>query len=279
MKRVRIVTDSTSDIPPEMAEKWGVEIVPCYIHFGTEGYLDRLELSRPQFYQRLATDEETPTTSAPPSGLFAEVYRKLADDSAGILSLHPPDSLSALRQSALNGWDLIERDVPFRALDSGQITMGLGWLVIRAAQAAAEGVDLEGIESLVNALRSRVHVYAALDTVKYLHRSGRVGWAQGAIGRLLRIRPMLKVYQGEILSLGYSRTQGKTMEALASYARELGQVKGIAVLHSNAPALAARFREMIAPLELPEPIHSINITPTLGTHVGPNGLGFAAIQS
>jgi DegV family protein with EDD domain len=279
VKQVYIVTDSTSDIPLDLAEKWQVGIVPCYIQFGTESYLDRVELPRAEFYQRLEAATNLPTTSAPPSGLFAEVYRKLLDKASGIISLHPPDHLSALRQSALNGWDLLESELPFRAIDTGQITMGLGWLTLRAAQAAAEGADLDRIVELIDQLRSRTIVYAVLDTMKYLHRSGRVGWAQGAIGRLLRIRPMLKVFEGQILSLGYSRTQGKTMEALLDQLRGLGQVENMAILHSNAPALAERFRELIDPLQLPEPILSINITPVLGTHVGPSGIGFAAVET
>jgi DegV family protein with EDD domain len=279
MKPVRIVTDSTSDLPPELAEKWQIEIVPCYIHFGTESLLDQVELPRAEFYRRLEAEERLPTTSAPPSGMFADIYRRLVEQASGVISLHPPDSLSALRQSALNGWELVNSALPYRAVDSGQITMGLGWLVMRAAQAAAAGKDMDQIASLIDGLRRRVSVYAALDTIKYLHRSGRVGWARGALGRLLRIRPMLKVFEGQIVSLGFSRTQGKTMEALVDHLRNLGPLEQIAILHSNAPALAERFKELIAPLQLPEPILSLNITPTLGTHVGPNGLGFAAVQS
>jgi DegV family protein with EDD domain len=279
MRQVRIVTDSTSDVPPELAEKWQVEVVPCYIHFGTESYLDRLELPRSEFYRRLETEPNLPTTSAPPSGLFAETYQKLVDGASGIISLHPPDQLSALRQSALNGWDLLQSKLPFRAIDSGQISMGMGWLVIRAAQAAAKGCDIDEIITMIDRLRSCVQVYAALDTIKYLQRSGRVGWTRGTIGRLLRIRPMLKVFEGQVLSLGYSRTHSKTMEVLVDHVRSLGQLDNMAVLHSNAPALAERFKELIAPLDLPEPLLSINITPILGTHVGPNGLGFAAVQS
>lgn len=279
MKPVRIVTDSTSDLPPELAAQWNIDVVPCYIHFGTESYLDDVELTRPDFYRRLEADPNPPTTSAPPSGLFAQVYRPLVDKASGIISIHPPDHLSALRQSALNGWDLVQSQLPFRALDGGQITMGLGWLVVRAAQAAAAGHGVDAIEAMINQLRTRAHVYAALDTIKYLHRSGRVGWARGAIGRLLRIRPMLRVFDGQILSLGYSRTQGKTIEALTDHIRNLGQLEHLAVLHSNAPALAERFKELISPLQLPQPVLSINITPVLGTHVGPNGLGFAAVQS
>jgi DegV family protein with EDD domain len=279
MKHVRIVTDSTSDLPPDLAEELNVQVVPCYIHFGTESYLDRLELPRSEFYRRLETEPELPTTSAPPSGLFAEAYQEVLNGASGIISLHPPDQLSALRQSALNGWDLLQSNLPFLAIDSGQITMGLGWLVVRAAQVAAKGCELDEIVSIINQLRSRVTVFAALDTIRYLQRSGRVGWARGTIGRLLRIRPMLEVFQGQVLSLGYSRTHGKTMEALVDHLRGLGRLENLAILHSNAPAMAERFKELMAPLDLPEPVISINITPILGTHVGPNGLGFAAVQS
>lgn len=278
MGRVCVVTDSTSDLPLALAEEWGITVVPCYVNFGTESYLDQVELTRSEFYHRLVSGPVHPTTAAPPSGLFAEAYKALLDKASGIISIHPPDRLSALRQSALNGWQLLKSSIPYRALDGGQLSIGLGWLAERAAKAAVDGADMDSVADLVGNLCKRVTIFAALESVEYLRRSGRVGWAQGTIGKLLRVRPLLRVHQGALDSLGYVRTQGNAMGKLVACVQGLGKLDSLAVLHSDAPELAARFIRFLADHSLPEPAHIINITPVLGCHVGPRGLGLAAIQ-
>jgi DegV family protein with EDD domain len=279
MDTIRVVTDSTSDIPEELAESLGIEVVPCYINFGDESFLDQVELSRDDFYHRLASSPTHPTTAAPPPGLFAEAYQRALKKASGIVSIHPPDRLSALRQSAMNGWRLLQSDLPYLALDAGQLSMGLGWVAVQAAQAAAEGATMTAIEELVASLYNRVHLYAALETVEYLQRSGRVGWAQGAIGKLLRVRPLIKLFQGYVSSEGYVRTRMKAIEGLLSRVRQLGELGTLTVLHTDSPALAERFRQRLVELPLPEPFLTINATPILGTHVGPNAVGFVAIQT
>jgi DegV family protein with EDD domain len=278
MSQIRVVTDSTSDIPPEMAEELGISVIPCYINFGAESFLDQVELSRSEFYRLLTTNPAHPTTAAPPPGMFAEVYRELLDRASGIVSIHPSDHLSALRQSALNGWDMVNGEIPFRALDAGQISMGLGWIAVRAAQAAAAGESMASIEALVTDLRKRVHLIAALDTIEYLQRSGRVGWARGAIGKLLRVRPVIKLYQGDVTSEGYVRTRKSAFKQLSQYLEALGELECLTILHSNAPQLADQFQGYLAQLPLPKPTLTINATPILGTHVGPDGVGFVAIK-
>jgi len=278
MDRIYIVTDSTADIPPATAKEWDIHIVPCYINFGSQSFLDEVELSRAEFYRRLVSDPEHPTTSAPPSGLFARVYREILDKATGIVSLHPPDHLTALRQSALNGWEMVKGKIPYSALDAGQLSMGLGWIVIRAAQAAADGADMTAIKQLVAGLRGRAQVFAALDTIEFLRRSGRVGWARGAIGKILRIRPLIQLYQGQIFSRGYTRTRRSALERLLDHIQSLGELECLTVLHSNAPDLADEFRQRLAKLSLPGPILTASVTPVLGTHVGPGGVGFAAVQ-
>ena len=278
MSQVCIVTDSTSDILPEMAAEWGIRVVPCYINFGAESFLDQIELSRVEFYRRLVSDPAHPKTAAPPPGLFANTYRELLDGTSGIISIHTSDRLSALRQSALNGWNLVQAKLPFRALDAGQLSMGLGWIVVRAARAAAAGASMVEIEKLVTDLRRRVHLLAALDTVEFLRRSGRVGWARGAIGKLLRVRPLIKLYLGEVCSEGYVRTRKRGIEQLVIRLKELGEIECLTTLHTNAPQLADQFQQRLAQLSLPESILTVNATPILGTHVGPGGVGFVAIQ-
>ncbi len=280
MSRFGIVTDSTSDIPPELAEEWDIHVVPCYINFGTDSYLDQVEMSRSEFYERLASGRGCPTTAAPPAGMFAEVYQRLLSTASGIISIHPPDQLSALRQAALNGWDLVKGPAArsFRALDAGQLSMGLGWIVVRAAQAARAGADMAAIEKLVADLRNRVHLVAALDTVRYLRLSGRVGWARGTIGKFLRLRPLLRIFQGRITSLGYTRTRASSIERLIVHLRQLGELESVTTIYTQIPEIVDQFHQRLGELQLPEPVLTVNVTPILGTHVGPGGVGFVAIQ-
>ena len=277
MGGIHIVTDSTSDIPPALAEEWNIRVIPCYVNFGAESLLDQVELSRPEFYRRLQSDTSHPTTAAPPPGMFARVYRELLETASGIVSIHPPDKLTALRQSALNGWSLVKSKTPFRALDAGQVSMGLGWISVMAARAAAEGANMDAIEDLVANLRSRVRLFAALDTIEFLRRSGRVGWAQGTIGKFLSIRPLIKLSAGVLSSQGYVRTRNRGIQRLIPLIEALGHLESLTVLHSNALNLAEGLKQSLPPLSLREPILTINVTPVLGTHVGPNGLGFVAI--
>jgi DegV family protein with EDD domain len=279
MDTIRVVTDSTSDIPQDLAEALNIEVVPCYINFADESFLDQVELSRDDFYGRLVSSSIHPTTAAPPPGLFAEAYRRAIKTASGIVSIHPPDRLSALRQSAINGWNLLKSDIPYLALDAGQLSMGLGWVAVKAAQAAAEDATMNVIEELVASLYERVHLFAALDSVTYLQRSGRVGWARGAIGKLLRVRPLIKLFQGSVSSEGYVRTRKKAIEGLLSRVRRLGELGTLTVLHTNSPELAEQFRQSLAALPVPEPSLTINATPVLGTHVGPDAVGFVAIQT
>lgn len=278
MGSIGVVTDSTSDIPAEMAAALGVRVVPCFINFGGESFLDQVELSRDEFYRRLATEPVLPTTAAPPPGLFAEAYETLLPKASAVISIHPADHLSALRQSALKGWEMVRARVPFQAVDAGQLSMGLGWIVIRAAQAAAAGASLQSVERLVTDLRERVHLFAALDTVEYLARSGRVGWARAAIGRLLKVRPVLRLFQGQVTSEGYVRTRRNALDGLVAHAKALGELECLSILHTNAPQYADQLRLLLGEQPAREPILTINATPVLGTHVGPDAVGLVAIQ-
>ncbi len=171
-----------------MAAEWGIRVIPCYINFADESLLDQVQLSRDEFYQRLIAAPVPPTTAAPPPGLFAEAYRELLDRASAIVSIHPSDHLSGLRQSAINGWDWSRPRSPTgRGRRSAQHGVGM--------DRPSGGAGGRCWRLLVGPRRAdrrsprRVHLYAALDTVEYLQRSGRVGWAQGTIGRLCGSAP------------------------------------------------------------------------------------------
>jgi DegV family protein with EDD domain len=273
---VKIVTDSTADIPEELSAELGITIVPCNVHFGLETYRDGIELSKEEFYTRLKTSPTLPTTSAPAAGLFEATYRKLASETDQILSIHLASALSAIYNSACLGAEAIS-DAEIALIDSGQASMGLGWLVIAAARAAQEGQSLAQIVALVEDIMPRVRVFAALDTLEYLQKGGRVGKTVAVLGALLNIKPLVEVRDSAVLPLERVRTRRRSIQRLIELAAELGPLEELAVLHSNAPGKARRLAEEISFLHPLERILIAEVGVIIGTHAGPNGLGVACV--
>jgi DegV family protein with EDD domain len=273
---VKIVTDSTADIPEELAAELEITVVPCNVHFGLETYRDGLDLSKKEFYARLQTSPTLPTTSAPAAGLFEATYRKLASETDQILSIHLASALSAICNSAYLGAETIP-GFELALIDSGQASMGLGWLVIAAARAAQEGQSLAQIVALVEDMMPRVRVFAALDTLEYLQKGGRVGKAVAVLGTLLNIKPLLEIRDSAVLPLERVRTRRRSIQRLIELTAELGPLEELAVLHSNAPQEAQRLAEEISFLHPLERILIAEVGVIIGTHAGPNGLGVACL--
>jgi len=274
--KIKVVTDSTADIPEELAAELEITIVPCNVHFGLETYRDGIELSKEEFYIKLKTSPTLPTTSAPAAGLFEATYRKLASETDQVLSIHLASALSAIYNSACLGAEAIS-DVEIVLIDSGQASMGLGWLVIAAAQAAQEGQPLAQIVALVEDMRPRVRLFAALDTLEYLRKGGRVGKAVAVLGTLFNIKPLVEVRDSAVLPLERVRTRRRSVQRLIELVAELGPLEELAVLHSNAPQEAQRLAEEISFLHPLERILIAEVGVIIGTHAGPNGLGMACV--
>jgi DegV family protein with EDD domain len=276
MGKVKVVTDSTADIPEELAAELEITIVPCNVHFGLETYRDGIELSKEEFYTKLKTSPILPTTSAPAAGLFEITYRELASETDQILSIHLASALSAIYNSAYLGAKAVS-GVEITLIDSGQVSMGLGWLVISAAQAAQEGQPLAQIVALVEDTRPRVRVFAALDTLEYLRKGGRVGKTVAALGTLLNIKPLVEVRDSAVLPLERVRTRRRSIQRLIELVAELGPLEELAVLHTNALQEAQRLAEEISFLHPLERILIVEAGVIIGTHAGPNGLGVACV--
>jgi DegV family protein with EDD domain len=277
---IKVVTDSTSDIPPELAEEYGITVLPSYVNVGSESYLDLVELSREEFYRQLPTWDQPPTTAAPATGTFTAAYERLAEEGAtAILSIHLASSLSGMLNAARLGAQATER-VPVTLFDSQQISMGLGLLALSAAKAAASGASMSEIVALLDDLVPRTHIFAALDTLTYLRRSGRVSWAEFGVGTILRIKPLLHVHQGNVDSLERVRTHSRAIDHLIQHVADLGSLQEIALLHAANPdgveTLRAQARHLFP--EGTEPV-AVEVTPTIGSHVGPGALGFALITA
>lgn len=272
---IAIVTDSTCDIPYDLVEQHRLHVVPNLLVLDGESVEDGRSFSRQDFYRRLPAMRTLPTTATASSGTYLALYEKLLHHGfEQILSIHASALLSGILNAASAAAQAFGRRV--RVIDSQNVTLGLGFQVLAAAEAVAQGLPLEGVLERLENVRRRVRVVAMLDTLEYIRRSGRVSWARAGLGALLNIRPFVEVRNGLIHRLGEVRTRSKGIARMLELLRNLGPLERLAILHTNAEADARQILESLAP-RLPTPPLLVNVTTVIGTHVGPNGLGFAAV--
>jgi DegV family protein with EDD domain len=272
---VAIVTDSACDLPPEIAEQLQIHVIPNVLVIEGQSFLDGREISRQEFYERLPQMKNVPSTAAPSPGTFQALYERLFQQGyQQIISIHVPGALSAIFSVASLAAQSFDGRV--KVIDSGMITLGLGFQAIAAAEEAAKGYPLENILPEIESVRQRVHVVAMLDSLEYVRRSGRVSWAQARIGSLLDIKPFLRVHEGNVFRLGEARTRRKGIERLLQMLLDLGPLQRLAVLHTNAEEDALLFLQQVKNEINTSPL-LVNVTTVIGTHVGPKGLGYAAV--
>lgn len=276
---IRVVTDSNCDLPEKVAQEYGIVVVPLYINVGADSYVDGVDMSREEFYEGLPSFKSHPTTSAPAPGKFVEAYRRLAAEGAtDILSIHISVSLSAVTNSARLAAEDADL-VPVTILDSGNLTLGTGLLALKAAQAAREGRSLAEIVALLEDQILRTYCFAALDTLEFLRRSGRLTRFQSALGSVLKVKPLLKMHNSNI-DMERVRTRKRAIERVIELTGELGALEELALVHTHAPENAEELRRQAPSLFPPgKRILSAEVTPVIGAHIGPGAVGFVAIQA
>lgn len=276
--KLGIVTDSTSDLPGYLIEQHEIQVVPTVLVLEGREYKDGIGISREEFYARLPSLQTHPTTAAPSIGDFLSPYRTLLDSGCDhILSIHAASQLTAIFNIAKQAAGNFPGKVT--VVDSGSLSMGLGFQVLAAAETGDLGLKaaLEAAESA----RKRLQVKAALDTLEYLKRSGRVPGVVANLGGLLSIKPMIELRDGEVKAIGAVRTTALVDEKILNFALEVGEMERLAILHTNAEPRARNLLDELmerARKSVPREILLVNITAVIGTHLGPNGLGFAAIK-
>jgi DegV family protein with EDD domain len=273
---VRIVTDSTCDLPTEIIARYGIRVVPLYINVGKQGFLDGIDITREEFYQKLPAFPEHPTTAAPTPQKFHELYDELANEGAtDVLSIHISVKLSAVADVArLAAQETTS--VPVTVFDSRQLSLGTGFLVEKAAILAAEGRSLSEITSSLNEQIKRSHVFAALDTLEFLRRSGRMNGVVAGLGSFLQLKPILTMYDGKPDAVRV-RTRSRATERLLDLLRGAGALERVAIVHTHASDRVAELREKAAHLLPQDGIMAVDITPVIGAHIGPGAVGFAAV--
>lgn len=272
---IAIVTDSTADIPDELLTQYEIHMVNNYIIIEGKSFEDRKDISREEFYTALPKMKVFPTTATAPSGIYQALYEQLLSQGKEyILSIHVSGRLSGILNAASAAANSFVNRV--KVIDSLNVSMGLGFQVLAAAEAVRQGASVEAIPSMLDELRKRIKLVAMLDTVEYLHRSGRVSWAKARLGELLRIKPFVEVLNGQVLSLGETRTYQKGLTRIVEIIRRISPIEKLAILHTNAENRAHQLLEEIKDI-LPTQVLTVNVTSVIGSHVGPNGLGFTAI--
>jgi DegV family protein with EDD domain len=278
---VRIVTDSTSDIPQEKAQALGITIVPLTVFFGEEAYLDGIELANAGFYEKLQTSKVSPRTSQPPPAAFQEAYRQLINEGAdAILSVHVSAKLSGTYQSACTGRDTLPdgvKKIPIDIIDSEAVSLAMGVAIMHAAEEAQQGASFEEIKAHLLDELSRTRILFVLDTLEYLKRGGRVGGARALLGNLLSVKPVLSIKNGVVVAVEQPRTRSKAYGRIAQMLREMEKPEQFTIVESDsevgqqlAQAVKQTFPESGA-------IPTYKLGAVVGTYAGPGTAGIAFV--
>jgi len=276
--KIRIVTDSTCDLPEQTVSRHKISVIPLHINQGYNSFRDGVDLSREEFYTLLPEYKPAPSTAAPSPEVFRQQYEQLANEGAqSILSIHISESLSATVNSARMAAEQFKR-IPVTVLDSTQLSLGLGFIVEKAAQMAELDHKMEEILDNLHELMKRAYVFASLKTLEYLRRSGRMHFAMARLGEILQIKPLLYMNQGEPTA-HRARTQSRATERLFEWLTQYAPYERLAIvhagIHAEAEAMRERVREFLPDGEIP----IMQITPVLGAHLGIGALGFACVSS
>ena len=278
---IKIVTDSTSDLPHDLARELDITIIPLKVIFGTDEYRDGVDISTDEFFERLtAKGSVLPTTSQPSVGEFIEVYERLAQDADGIVSIHISAKVSGTYIAAIQATQQAKVSCPIEVIDSLQASMGLGMVAIAAAKPANQGADLEEVVRVTQSAVGRCHILGLLDTLEYLEKGGRIGKARAFMGTLLKIKPLLTIRDGEAQELAKERTKTRGLARLQQIARDFAPLEELCVLYTTNPSDADMLMENLKDL-LPEGKKPFlgRMGSVFGTYVGPGCVGIGLLRA
>ncbi len=277
--KIKIVTDSTSDLPGEIAREMNIDVVPAYININGESFLDGVNLSRQEFYTRLPEYPQSPTTAAPGLAAFVEAYEKAADDGAqAIISIHVAETLSSTINAARQAKELFSR-IPVWVVDSGQVSLGLGLQALEAAKSVIQNVEIEEIFKILADFRQRTYLYAVMDTLEFLRRSGRVARYRAILGSMLKIKPIIS-FHDSLIKMEMAVTTARAFKRVQEIVATLAPLESISFVHTLAQSKVDEMQQLLQdfiPRSLKIMTHEV--TPAIGAHVGPGAAGVICIRS
>ena len=275
---VRIVTDSTSDIPAPLASELGISVVPLSVIFGDEVFREGIEITHDLFYDKLVRSKVLPTTSAPSVGDFLEVYERVLKETDEIVSIHLSSKLSATYNNACQAAkQLVDKGAHIEVLDSLSVSFGLLFMSAAAARAARNGAGFEEIRKIVDQMIPRAHVYVVLDTLEYVRRGGRIGRARAFLGAVLKVKPILSFEGGEVNPEERVRTKALAMERLLQIATSY-RIKQAGIGYSTNPQEADDLKHRLEAMVPGIDIQIVRLGPVLGVHGGPGTLGIGVLE-
>ncbi len=276
---IRLVTDSTADIPQDQAKSDEIVVVPLTVFFGEEAYLDGVDLDNESFYKKLQESKDLPRTSQPSPAAFQEAFKKLIDEGAdAIISVHLSSKLSGTYQSACTARDTLQeavRKIPIEIIDSKNISIAMSRSIMRAAQAAKEGLPLEEIKANILDELSRTRILCVLDTLEYVKRGGRIGGARAFLGNMLSVKPIISLKDGEVIPLEQPRTRNKAYARVAELLSGMGPIEHVSIAESSG-GVAEQLAQYVRTVYTGDlPMYKLGAT--LGTHTGPGTAAIAAV--
>ncbi len=275
---VRIVTDSTSDLPREVVNELAIEVIPLNVHFEMDTFRDGLDMQPEQFYHRLLTSPTLPKTSAPSPGLFQDCYKRLAGENEDIVSIHISSKLSGTYEAALTGKQDIMKTCNIEVIDSESASMGLGLIVITAAKLAREGASFNEVINTVRDSIKKVNIAAALDTLEFLQKGGRIGKAEAWLGSILSVKPIISMAEGEVIPFERVRTRAKAMERMYQFLEQHLPARELAIVYSTDVSEANKVIKHVKVISPQQSVFLSQFGPVLGTYVGPDSLGIITLN-
>jgi len=275
---VKVVTDSCSDITPQLAQELGITVVPLYVQFGNETYRDNVDLTTEGFYYELKESKIHPTTATATPADFAKVFTKLAEETKEILTITLSEKFSGTYTAALQGKATVSKDCRIEVIDSKAGAGAQMLLVISAAKMAQSGANLDQIVDWVWRALPRVHIRMSFDTLEYLRRGGRIGKAQTFLGSLLKVNPVVGIKSGATFPIARPRNRAQAMDFLVNFVKGFSDIEAVAIEDATTPddlqTLAERLKDVVPP----ERIYRSKVSPVIGTHVGPHVLAVAVLE-
>ncbi len=276
---VRIATDSTADIPAALTTELGIAVVPCQVFFGSTAYWDGADLKPQQFYDRLARSSELPRTSQPPMSQFLDAYRRLleVEQAEAVISIHVAGNLSGTVNAAWTAAHTLPDPSRVQVVDSGQLSMGLGWAVIEAARLARAGATPAELSEAVTGMLPRLRAAAMIDTLDNLYKGGRINQVTAALGTVLQIKPLIRIQTGQLEIVDKVRTRSRALHQLEALVRGWGPLAQVAVVHTGAAELAQDVAISLQDLSPARPMMIQPVGPGLTTHLGLGCVGVCAL--
>lgn len=276
-RTVAIVTDSTCDLPHDVAEAHGITVVPLNVHFGETVYADQVDITTDEFMDKMATSTALPTTSQPSVGAFESAFRKAVEEQgvSEIVCVSISSKLSGTFQSASIASQNLADTLHIDVVDSSSAASGLGFQALRAAELADTGMGAKEIAEILRNEINRYQLIFFVETLDHLRRGGRIGKAAQLVGGLLQLKPLLRLDEGVIVPFERTRTRSKAIKALEAYVAEAGPVDSLAVLYNTTPDDAQALANAISVHTPEKDVMLAKISPVIATHIGPGVLGVA----